>query len=175
MLWLMLQDIIKSAEGSLPAVTETGPALPRPAPAVGIKDDGESRDGSEGDRQSAGVPSRQNSEVEDIPLDRLVINPNRKFRCQYCKKWFSTMAQVNKYLKNCKSGYFNETTDKVVKTLSTFQPGRQMINLCLFYSVGGTRSGCVRLNRPPPQNPNQWYLRRILLCIRAQNARRNFS
>ena len=94
----MLQDIKKSAKGPLHAVTETVAVLPRPA--VGNKDDGESRDGSEVDRQSAGVPSRQNSEVEDIPLDRLVINPNRKFRCQYCKKWFSTMAQVNKNPKN---------------------------------------------------------------------------
>ena len=104
-------------EGPLHAVTETVPVLPRPAPPGGNKDDGESRDGSEGDRQSAGVPSRQNSEVEDIPLDRLVINPNRKFRCQYCKKWFSTMAQVNKIRRiSCKSDYYNETTDEVCQT-----------------------------------------------------------
>ena len=44
--------------------------------------------------ETCGAPLRQNSEVEDIPLDRLVINPNRKFRCQYCKKWFGTMPQV---------------------------------------------------------------------------------
>ncbi len=35
------------------------------------------------------------AEVEEIPVERLVINPNRKFRCQYCKKWFPTMALVS--------------------------------------------------------------------------------
>ena len=58
------------------------------------RDEVESRVEIDAGKQSSGLPLRQNSEVEDIPMDRLVVNPNRKFRCQYCKKWFGTMAQV---------------------------------------------------------------------------------
>ncbi len=58
----------------------TAPPPPPPASELGLAEE----------EEAAGEPG----EAEEIPADQLIINPNRRFRCQYCKKWFPTMSQV---------------------------------------------------------------------------------